>query len=745
MNSLRILCTFAVIVLLGGILIGLEYVESAKGGVKGPPDGGSSNEGKKTVTVSSITPSTGSTLGGTIVTVTGENFDKRRATLVIGGVDALVTDRSSTQITAVTGPHTASVVDVVVNNPRGNSGILEGGFTYDAPNLTLKKTVINDNVGTNFADDWILKATDGGTDTPIDEAGVPADQLTATASSDVTANVQYTLSEYGGPSGYTATNIGQFNCSIDGGAAFLTNTITLIETQSAVCEIVNDDDALNLFDDVTIISGTNFQHLDDSEVVTLSGAAVFDYNNDGHQDIFVAQSKAGSNALYRNNGDMTFTDVASTAGVALPTAQSLGACAADYDNDGNSELLVTGYGTTTLFYNMGDGTFLDVSAAAGVEDPNSFYRSTGCAWGDYDKDGYLDVVIVRHLDLSDLSVFSTRDFSGAVRPLTLYHNNVDGTFTDMTSLLGDVTISPSNVNGAGFQPGWLDYDNDGDSDLYVVNDFGEEHWPNVLWQNNGDGTFTDVSVSSGANVDQFGMGLAVGDYDNDGWLDLYSTSIDGNALQHNEFGIFTDQTATAGVGAGFLAGSGDSAYGWGTFFFDYNNDGWLDLYDVNGFLDMDFPVSIEEEPNVLFENNGDGTFSDISQESGVDDTGFGRGAVYADFNDDGCLDIYLVNIKQTAKMFQNRCDSGNHWIVIKTVGTLSNNDGIGARIKVTADEETWIREVASGGSHMSQNMLPVHVGTGIHNLVDVEITWPSGTIQSLTGVAADQVLTVVEP
>ena len=348
------------------------------------------------------------------------------------------------------------------------------------------------------------------------------------------------------------------------------------------------------------------------------------------------------------------------------------------------------------------------------------------------------------------------DFLSIHDPLILYHNNGDGTFTDVSRLLGDpsgptMTGPLGNLWGAGFQPGWVDYDNDADLDLYVVNDFGGDLQPNVLWRNDGPGPdgaweFTDVSKSSGAEVEIFGMALAVGDYNLDGFFDLFMTNVGQNMLLTNKGDGqgFDISTVEAGAGVGLTAQGLRVA--WGTFFFDYDNDRDEDLYVVSGFLNASNIDNPEDQPNVLLRNNGDGTFTDISPGSGAEDPGVGRGGVFLDYDNDGCLDIFLSNLRQKARLLRNLCDSGNNWLEIELEGTDSNRDGIGARITVVAGTSTQMREIAAGSSQMGQNMLQAHFGLGPALLADrVSIRWPSGKVQVLENVAVNQRMTVTEP
>jgi hypothetical protein len=497
-----------------------------------------------------------------------------------------------------------------------------------------------------------------------------------------------------------------------------------------------------------------------------AGVLIIDFDNDGFQDIYLPNS-VGPNSLFHNNGDGTFTDVAAAAGVQDEETRGNGGCAADYDNDGYQDIYLSNYGSSKLYRNQGDGTFTDVTLAAGLDAPDDSYRSTGCAWGDYDQDGLLDLVVVHYLHEWTPAMFGDRDQIGAigalyrgVRDLSLFHNDGDGTFTDATQLLGSVSApvggfgstTVGNVRGAGFQPGWVDFDNDGDLDLYVVNDFGAELQPNVLWRN--EGGFFDISVASSTDLPIYGMGLAVGDYDLDGFLDIFVTNIGENVLlKNNGDGLtFTDTTRDAGVGLAMIGVK--ERVTWGAVFFDYDNDGDEDLYVVSGFLKYgpadtsrgDIPDYLKEQPNALMRNEGDGRFEDVSYLSGAGDPGVGRGGVFLDFNNDGCLDLLVGNLGQRAKLFQNLCESGNSWLLVDPVGTVSNRDGIGARITLVTGGKTQIREVSSGRSNMGQNMLEVHFGLGGATLVDsVTIRWPSGTVQTLTDVAANQRLTVVEP
>ena len=526
-----------------------------------------------------------------------------------------------------------------------------------------------------------------------------------------------------------------------------------------------------VFEDVTARSGVSFVHVPPSKKLHFDfgvGVVVFDVNNDGLDDIYIANSE-GPNALYRNEGDGTFTDVASLAMLDGQGAVGNGGCAADFDNDGFQDLYSTNYGFSKLYRNNGDGTFADVTSQS-MDRHESPFRSTGCAWGDYDRDGFVDLVVVRHIYEDDPQTLTFPGFSTPLGGVALYHNNGDGTFAEVTALLGDTSVPGEyssgnfvagelgNVWGTGFQAGWADLDNDGDPDLYVVNDIGKTIQRNVLWRNDGPGddgawSFRDYSVTSGTDMDMDGMGLAIGDYDLDGLLDMYMTNIGPNILLRNSgHGLrFLDQTTHAGVRMGLLQPSllgraQASRVSWATAFFDYDNDADEDLFVISGFLDNPQIANPESQANLLLENKGDGTFTDVSGWSGIDDPGYGRGGAYLDFDNDGCLDLFFANYQGTSKLMRNSCQYGNNWLTIKATGTSSNRDGVGARIILRAGGRTQIREIAAGSSQMSQNMMAAHFGLGDSDTIDeIEIKWPSGARQTLRDVAANQKLIVIEP
>jgi hypothetical protein len=553
-----------------------------------------------------------------------------------------------------------------------------------------------------------------------------------------------------------------------------------------------------VFEDVAEQAGVAFQHSRDDDFFNLGGgAAAADFNNDGRLDLYVTNS-AGPNALYRNEGDGTFTDVAATAGVSDAEGRGHGAAWGDYDSDGQIDLYVANYGSSRLFRNNGDETFTDVTQAAGVADPAPDYRTSGAVWGDYDGDGWLDLLIVRHivadgpmftvtstaqvvlqrqcrteefladakvprgvvlLDPHDFTQTAKRDFSSVVRTLALYHNNGDGTFENVTHMLGDGDIFPSNVLGAGFKPAFLDFDNDGDFDIYVVNDFGAENFPNVLWRNDGpDGSggwkFTDVSAAAGADAVMYGMGLAAGDYDNDGDLDISMTDIGASRFFENQAGQFVEVSERTGTGRGIIPENGEvnGQIGWGTLFADFDNDGWLDLYTAAGELDSDPCSNHPNQPNTLFMNLGDGTFTDVSKSSGSNDPGTGREVIAGDFNNDGLQDLYVVNLgglkgePGIARLYLSTYQTDNSWLQVKPLAGDGVSIAIGAKVTVTAGGLTQTRYAGLAQGHMSQSLTPLHFGLGAAGTVDaVEVRWPDGATQRLEDVTPNQVIEIRQP
>ena len=520
------------------------------------------------------------------------------------------------------------------------------------------------------------------------------------------------------------------------------------------------------FIDVTSQTGITFTHYNGAAgekylVETMgAGAAFFDYNNDAYLDIYAVNGanlsgEGGNpgNVLYRNNGDGTFTDVTHTAGVG-DKAYGMGVCAADYDNNGYQDLYVTNFGSRVLYRNNGDGTFTDVTAVANVSDTR---WGSSCAFADYDNDGDLDLYVANYLDLALVKKntwcgrheegFRTYchpdNFDGIAD--RLYRNNGDGTFTDVTQAAG--VLNPA---GKGLGVVFGDYDNDGNVDLFVAND----STANFLYHNNGDGTFNAVGVLSGVAYNsggqaEAGMGVDFADYDNDGLLDIFVTNFDfeTNTLYRNQGnGFFVDVTALAGLGE-----DREPYMGWGTKLLDYDNDGDKDLFIANGHLQNNIhlfnDVTTYAQSNQLFRNAGQGRFSEVSLRSGqglLAQT-VGRGAAFGDYDNDGDTDIFIVNNNHRASLLRNDGGNRHHWLMVKTVGTKSNRDGTGARVKVVAGILSQVAEVRSGSSYLSHNDARLLFGLGNHAQVDlIEIKWPSGIVEAFKNVAANQLLTLTE-
>ncbi len=499
---------------------------------------------------------------------------------------------------------------------------------------------------------------------------------------------------------------------------------------------------------------------------TGTGVAIFDYDNDGWPDIFLVNGSAlkgfpaesaPTNHLYRNNHDGSFTDVTSEAGL-VATGWGQGVCVGDFDNDGWVDLYVTYYGKNRLYHNLG-GKFEEVAEKSGVAGDGKTW-STGCAFVDYDRDGQLDLVVANYanFDLAHpsppgkypsclwkgIAVFcGPRGLPGGRN--ILYRNLGKGRFQDVTA--------PSRIDRTTghycFSVSPFDYDNDGWPDIYMACDSA----PSILYHNNHDGTFTDVGILSGVayNADgreQAGMGSTVADYDGDGYLDLFRTNFsdDTSTLFHNNHdGTFTDVTYPAGLGAHtrFL--------GWGTMFFDFDNDGWPDLLLVNGHVypEVDsLKLGIEyNEPKLLFHNSGNGTFADVSLIAGpaILAATPARGLAVGDLWNDGRLSAVIVNRNSPPSLLVNQKNYFNHWIEIKTIGTRSNRSGIGARVFVKTDLREYTDEVRSGSSYISNSDMRIHFGLGAADQIQyIEVRWPSGSAERFRHVPVDCVVAVKE-
>ena len=451
-----------------------------------------------------------------------------------------------------------------------------------------------------------------------------------------------------------------------------------------------------------------------------AGQAWGDYDNDGWVDLYVTDP-LGENTLYRNNGDGTFSVSALNEQVALSKAYSQGASFADYDNDGWKDLIVVNWGTDHLFHNENGKGFVDVTKQAGIADN---YNSKTASWGDFDNDGFLDLYI------ANWSCYPRCGRPMEADPDSFYRNNGDGTFTNVTDYLGGGT------NGAGFVASFSDYDNDGDLDIYLVNDEFVNPTGNKLWRNDGAGCqgwcFTQVAREASADSHLFGMGLAAGDYDNDGDIDYYYSNVGPMELLQNQGdGTFKEVAKQADVQAA-------NGIGWGAVFLDYDNDGWQDLYlaiaDTTDHKDVG--------ANKLFRNNADGTFTEVACNTESSDIRMSIGVASADYNHDGWVDLIVGNLDEGYRLYRN--DAGrttnNHWLSFAlTGGGPVNRDAVGTRVYVTTRNGiTQMQEVINGSSVMAGNDLALNFGTGAARSADVVIRWPDGAEQTFKNVRTDQ-------
>jgi len=519
---------------------------------------------------------------------------------------------------------------------------------------------------------------------------------------------------------------------------------------------------LPIFTDITQQAGLNMKIIDGDETteylidVNGEGACFLDYNNDGYQDIFLVngtsrQSEAAGqhphDYLLRNNGDGTFTDVTAQAHLGDSGWHS-GCAVGDYNNDGFPDIYLTSYGPNKLYRNNGDGTFTEVAEAAGVADPHWGFPkwSMGAAFGDYDNDGRLDLYVANFVRVDpqhlpprpgDENACKLKGVPIACPPDTyqgeqgiLYHNNGDGTFTDVTKAAG---LIRSDL-GHGFGVVFGDFSNNGLQDIYQVNDSG----PNFFYINNGNGTFKDASFESGLTVDGNGnpmgtMGVAVGDYNNDGLMDIYvATWIDQSHTLFENRGshVFDDVTQLRGLGQ-----LGYDYCAWGTKFFDFDNDGWLDLWVTFGHTDPQVekvhPEDTWTEPNYMLRNMLGKKFIDVSEETGLRKLPkrSGRGTAFADIDNDGDTDVLIINKNDVPTLLRNDGGNRNNWLTIRAEGVKSNRSGIGARITVTAGGVRRIFDVRSNESYLSANDLRVQIGMADLKQADlIEIRWPSGQV-----------------
>jgi hypothetical protein len=521
-----------------------------------------------------------------------------------------------------------------------------------------------------------------------------------------------------------------------------------------------------LLKDVTKGTGITFRHTDGSncqryvvETVT-AGLALFDYDDDGDVDIYFPNgaplkgtkvNTAPKNRLYRNDGDWNFTDVTEQAGVG-DTGYGLGVTAGDYDNDGDLDLYLNNYGPNILYRNNGDGTFTDVTEKAGVG--CGFQMGAGTCFLDMDADGDLDLYVSNYLEFSYDKHYTTMANGFPIyvgppffppTPDVIYRNNGDGTFTDVSKNSG---IAEHLSWGMGMICG--DYDNDGDTDIFVANDSGA----NLLFQNNGMGKFEEIGLLAGIACDMHGdnhgsMGAEFGDYDNDGRFDFYVTSYQrqlATLYRNLGDGLFEDATRSTGAGAGTLP-----HVTWGANFIDFDNDGDRDIFVACGHLHDNIEQFDDRSTyfakNILLMNTGDGKFADVSETSGdgMKVCLSSRGAGFDDLDNDGDIDVVVLNSRREPTILRNESASKGHWLQVRLRGTKTNRDGVGAHVKVVAGDLTQIDEVHSGRGYQSHSGMRLHFGLGKRNHIDrIEVRWIGGKIDVFEKIAVDQLVILAE-
>ena len=494
-----------------------------------------------------------------------------------------------------------------------------------------------------------------------------------------------------------------------------------------------------------------------------NGAGFLDYDNDGDEDLLIVtgatwQTYASGGgpmvALYRNDAG-SFVDVTRQAGLER-RGWGMGVCVADYDNDGDRDFYVTAYGPNALYRNNGNGAFQEVSESAGVQDAR---WGTGCAFGDYDRDGYADLYVANYVQLDAPGKLESENcqsqymglnvFCGPLglpgQPDALFRNNGGGTFKDVTTEAG---IRDPGLYG--FAVIFSDLDNDGWPDIYVAND----SVPNLMFHNNRNGAFSEIGLQSGTSLGasgraQAGMGVAVGDYDGNGYQDLFVTNFsqDSNTLYQNMGNmIFNDVSSPSGIAAPSIP-----YLGWGATFADLENDGLEDLFVAYGHIYPNIDTlkagQRYRQPKQVFRNMGGGRFLGIASVLKGDLTRLksARGTAFGDYDNDGDIDVVAVNLNDRPSLYRNVGGNKNHWISLRLQGTKSNRDAIGARVQLRAGGKTQLREIASGGSYLSSNDVRAHFGLGNETLVEsIQVRWPSGETDELTAVEADRFVHVRE-
>jgi len=476
------------------------------------------------------------------------------------------------------------------------------------------------------------------------------------------------------------------------------------------------------FTDITTSAGINYKHATNG-FPYLGGIACADFNGDGFTDIYLVNAAGSPNQLYINNRDLTFTEKGKTAGVD-DNNNSWGTVAGDIDNDGDIDIFVSNYNAPNrLYINDGNGKFIDRAFLAGVtksSNPLDSGYSSSATMADFDNDGYLDIYVMnRNIDSKNTSV-SDSSFAN-----NLFHNNGDGTFTDMTSYINHSELQTALAVGS------CDYDNDGFMDIYVANEFGLDGF----LKNNGNNTFTDLADSLKI-PGTAGMGVDYTDFDHDGDFDIYITNLGTDVfLVNNGDGTVTNKDTLIGIN--------NNTMSWGVTIADYDNDGYEDIYVVNGAMFWD--STIYSEHNVYYKNLGNGTFAETTNLVGLNTAGDSRASAFLDIDNDGYQDIIFLNINRgTARLYKNTT-TGNNWITLQLEGVQSNHSAIGARVKVEAGNLIQYKEVRSGSSFASMNCMDLGFGLKDKTIIDkITITWPSGNIQELKNVNINQILKIKE-
>ena len=553
---------------------------------------------------------------------------------------------------------------------------------------------------------------------------------------------------------------------------FLTIALLLSGCQRPAAPPQKPSTSTALFEEVAVKAGVRFRHDNGARgkfrfiESNPGGCALFDYDNDGWLDIFLVQSGSSDPAatvkdrphcgLFHNRGDGTFTEVTAGSGFDKDLGYGHGVAVGDIDNDGFDDVFVTSYGGNHLFHNeRGTGKFTDITAAWGLDKLHSTGMAMSAAFGDYDSDGKLDLYVTYYAlwtharDRVCHVASGSRDYC---RPefydpdvSQLFHN-VGGRFVDVSQAAG---ITKKQARGLAVA--WFDYHDDGKPDILVANDLT----PNLLWRNNGNGTFTDVAVESGCAYATGGalmaaMGIGLADYDHSGRESIYMSNFSEqpkSLFKNQGGGLFEDVSQLAG-----LAQPQMRYLSFGCEFLDFNADGWPDLFSANGHVQLNAATSLDgvtyKQPKQLFQNLGDGTFKEVTPGEGAGELAeprVARGVAVGDVDNDGRLDALFSNQNDDAQLFKNRDPSGNHWLAFKTIGTKSNRDGFHTKITVHIGDQTRVGVVRAGSSYLSVSDRRVYFGLGAAQKVDkVEVVWPSGLRETLTALAADRVYTLTE-